>query len=384
MITKPDSRRICMFTLFQQTSKYNKIAKATLQLRSDLEIQSKDTANIMELLNKQKTKMDNISNNESLVVSVRGLRSEMSGEKQVSEQLVEHQNAVSMLRRSLKSARDERAAGTVKVSNEPSSRLQHEVQAVRALLAGRTTVELQESQDRLHLAEATVALDERGDKIAAAVRSLRTNVERAQLELTEASELATSIGARGDCGNATDADQLAQFRQHAALVANGKRLATQKLVGLRDEQKNVSQQLSERERQLREAVGAGCGGDAVSSLPHGHDLRQFVGVLRGQSIEYKESRGRLLELQAEAGVMARTRDLLVQHEPLSPPLPHHACAEPGDDAQLRFKCAHMVASVSGMRSSVRQSAGELRDRLASVDRLHHRHQRQKQVSVFVL
>lgn len=366
---------------FQQSSKYNKIATATTQLRNNIEKQNKDMTNIADLLSKQTAKMDNIPNKEALLISVRAMRSEIIADKQLSEQITSQTETVSELKRKLReyksidggTLRDGRDSG-----RDVMSRLRDEVRAARALRSGGELDEEDALRERLRVCETVVRTpDEQIDE-----RQLSEHVERVRRELSEETQRPVDSNIDG----AND-ERLLQYRRHASQVANGRRVAANRLAELRSEIEATRQQLEEREKRMREAVGA-----VGTRLPYGDDLRQFVGGLRGQGVAYKEARARLLELQAENGVLARTRDLLVQIEPqLSEQTEISDAALSNQDNrtssntnELRRTCARLIADVRRLRVQAVQLASDLRERSINLQKLEDAHQEQKQVDDFVI
>lgn len=125
-------------------------------------------------------------------------------------------------------------------------------------------------------------------------------------------------------------------------------------------------------------------------MPQGEDLKNFVDRLRSQSIVYKERRSRLLELQAEAGVLARTRDILLSEEPaLAHALQERANSAaassksplPGGD--IRHSCKQLLARNATLRADIAQVVTRLQDSKVSVEELRRRHQQQKEVFIQV-
>lgn len=377
------NQRILFFN-FQQSSKFSKIANATMQLRNGIEKQNKDMANIVDLLSKQTAKMDNIPNKEALLISVRAMRTEMLADKQLAEQLALQTETVMELNRKLHDLKSREDGSAASRGTDVMSRLRDEVRVARALVTSGDNSAGEEDtlRERLRVCETVGrSSDEEIDE-----GQLREHVERVRRELASETQRQMQEHADGIAGDAANDERLVQYRRHASHVANNRRIAANKLTDLRSEIETMRQQLMEREMRIREAVGA-----VGARLPHGDDLKQFVGGLRGQGTAYKEARARLHELQAETGVLARTRDLLLQMEPQLNEQDFSLDATWLQDrdrpttatTELRRTCAKLIADVRRMRVEVAQLSTNVRERSKDLPRLQDTHEQQKQVETFL-
>jgi len=97
-------------------------------------------------------------------------------------------------------------------------------------------------------------------------------------------------------------DKLSVFRQQAAVIANKKSAAAEKMQEFTEELHGVEEELKEKRQQLKESDGV--------EILKGDDFKRYVNKLRGKSTIYKKKRQELAELRAENGVLSRTEDIL--------------------------------------------------------------------------
>jgi len=97
-------------------------------------------------------------------------------------------------------------------------------------------------------------------------------------------------------------DKLSVFRQQAAVIANKKSAAAEKMQEFTEELHGVEEELKEKKQQLKESDGV--------EILKGDDFKRYVNKLRGKSTIYKKKRQELAELRAENGVLSRTEDIL--------------------------------------------------------------------------
>ena len=99
-------------------------------------------------------------------------------------------------------------------------------------------------------------------------------------------------------------DKQAVFRNQAAIIGRKKETAAEKLFSLREEFNRIQNENSEKRAQLQQT-----GGSDVPVL-RGEEFTKYANKLRSLNVEYKAKRQELAEMKAEAGVLARTEEIL--------------------------------------------------------------------------
>jgi intraflagellar transport protein 81 len=99
-------------------------------------------------------------------------------------------------------------------------------------------------------------------------------------------------------------DKQAVFRNQAAIIGRKKETAAEKLFALREEFNRLQSENAEKQQMIQQASG----GEAP--ILRGEDFTKYANRLRSMNVEYKAKRQELSTLKAEAGVLARTEEIL--------------------------------------------------------------------------
>lgn len=104
-----------------------------------------------------------------------------------------------------------------------------------------------------------------------------------------------------------DTDNLAPFRNQAAIIANKKQEISSIVMELKSNLEKLYESIEDKKQMLYSLVGG--------EVLHGEELKQFITKLRERSVLYKQYRSRLHSLTEELSLLGRTYDIMLLHEP---------------------------------------------------------------------
>ncbi|GLV61264.1 hypothetical protein CBL_13846 [Carabus blaptoides fortunei] len=216
--------------------------------------------------------------------------------KQIDEQsiLIEQlDNQIKKLNEQLKSRQSARFA-----PENILGKLQEEVQTNKVIVEERLPQELEVLNKKAQLIDMVVQESAPSDDV---ISDVQHSIDNISLELEKMVQ-------KHVLTNDTRDDKLAEFRQHASVIANNKRIAADRLMELKEKVSIARRLVEDRETELQQTIGG--------TMPQGDELKRFVSKLRARSVVYKEHRALLLEFQAEVGINSNKADIVLSRQQL--------------------------------------------------------------------
>mmetsp|Transcript_15301 Transcript_15301/g.43738 ORF Transcript_15301/g.43738 Transcript_15301/m.43738 type:complete len:638 (-) Transcript_15301:436-2349(-) len=156
--------------------------------------------------------------------------------------------------------------------------------------------EVDEKKDRLHTLEATLSEPPVSQVM---IRDLESQVAGLR------DEIQTLEDRLEEDANQTD-DKLTVFKQQANLVGKKKEIALKELKDAEHERSELSQRLSDREREYEERRG--------HKFLRKDEFKQYAAELREKTAKYKEMKADLNEIRQEVATLTRTEQILQQRD----------------------------------------------------------------------
>lgn len=230
-----------------EKTKYQKMGNATLELRKEIDRITNDMIKVNDQIEKQKPKVENIPNKESLIVSIKSFRSEVLQEKTLEKQMEEQKRAIQELQIEIKKSEGEleKKRALRMGSGDILSRLRDETNTSRILVRERLPQELAMLRKQADLMAKVVA---EPAPTQAELEELQNTVDGVAFELQKLMEINLMNNDPRD-------DKLAQFRQHVTVIANNKQMAADNLLELKEEASIMRRKVDEKEGVLHKAIG---------------------------------------------------------------------------------------------------------------------------------
>ncbi|XP_063245204.1 intraflagellar transport protein 81 homolog isoform X4 [Bacillus rossius redtenbacheri] len=283
-------------TVHKESEAVKNSGYSTTELRVDLEEMEREKDIVLKRIERMQKKIESMPNKESMLAAAHALRKERDREKELANQRQEQQVALAhteqravRLQQQLKDMRRTAVGATPEALFQ---RLEEETNVSTYIVKQKLPKEIETRNQEVEILEKVLGesamgrsdLDALNGKLQALNNEINQLVER---------HLATK--------NPTD-DKLAPFRQQAAIIARKKETVTEQLKELQSTVNALDDELAEKQARLQELAG--------ESVLSQEEFKRYVNKLRGRSCVYKRQRAELLALRAEAGVLARTLEVL--------------------------------------------------------------------------
>ncbi|XP_054282354.1 intraflagellar transport protein 81 homolog [Macrosteles quadrilineatus] len=360
---------------FKATHKESENVKSTgnsvAELRSDIEAMEKEHNIVSKKIERMQRKVENVENKDTLLEACRELRVERERQKDLTNQKAEEGVAIQQLQqkatRLSQQLRELRQNSSGATSQGLLQRLEEEIKMTSYIVNQKLPREIEQRQKEVDVlsmvANEPVLTRSNLDLLQAKVQVVTSEVN----ELVER-HLATS--------NPSD-DKLAPFRQQAAIIGRKKDTIAEQFSELRVQHNKLLDEISSVTEQLRQAGGE-------TGVLRGDEFKRYVTKLRARSSIYKRSRAELAAMKAEAGVLARTLDILKARLSQLAPIEEtssHAGKDSFDDhdnsaADLKTKIAMkkaqltpLIKELQPLRETAQAVTAEYEERKQSYDRM---------------
>lgn len=277
--------------------------KKTRELRSDSIAIEGEIENVKKRIERLQSRLDKVPQQELLLEAARSLRVEKDQQKELQTQIEEQKQGLQ--RANVQSERLQKEYQNMRLATQGTSPQQmldaiiEETQVLEFMVQQKLPQELLVRQTEVHILqevidEPNISRDYLSD--------LQYKVDDVNKEVQRMVETKMS-----DKSHQNDTLGLGPFRQQAALIARNKETAAEQLDQLTKELAEVDSQLKEKQQKLQETVG--------EVILRGDDLKQFVNTLRAKSNIYKQQRGELASVKAEANDLTETLENLRAQDP---------------------------------------------------------------------
>ncbi|XP_071450557.1 intraflagellar transport protein 81 homolog [Hetaerina americana] len=338
------------------------VIQTAAEMRNDLATMEREKEQVTKWLERIKAKVDGVSGVDQMLSTIRALRLERIHEGELMAQseeqtinLARAEESVARLRRELAHARKEAAGAT---AEGLLRRLEEEIRLSSYLAKEKLPTEVSQRETEVEILREVAAMEpppSKGD-----IDSLRATLN----ELTkEISKLAKPQQIYKSDNDEVD-EQLAPFRQQAALMAKKKNEAIESLAEARKEVESL-------EEEIREAKGSIVALGSSEFLPEGEALVEYMASHNARSAYSKQRRADLATLKAELGVLVRTHEVLVaQEQEISSSM---LLEEPDTDQRGMNSNETSPANIAALHKELRQCREQFQDMKIEYDRKKRLH-----------
>lgn len=277
--------------------------KKTRELRMDSNAIDGEIENLKKRIERLQTRLDKVPQQELLLEAAKSLRVEKDQQKELQTQLEEQKQGLQRAR--FLSERLQKEHQNMRLATQGTSPQQmldaviEETQVLEFMVKQKLPQELLVRQTEVQILQEVI---DEPNISRDYLSNLQYKIDEVNKEVQRMVEAKMS-----DQSQQTNALGLGPFRQQAALIARNKETAAEQLDQLTKELSEVENQLKDKQQKLQETVG--------EVILRGDDLKLFVNTLRAKSNVYKQQRGELASVKAEANDLMETLDSLRAQDP---------------------------------------------------------------------
>lgn len=277
--------------------------KKTRELRTDSVAIEGEIENVRKRIERLQTRLDKVPQHELLLEAAKALRIEKDQQKDLTTQIEEQKQQLQ--RASVTNERLQKEHQNIRMQTQGTTPKQmldgiiEEAQVLEFMVKQKLPQELLLRQTEVQILEEVIDEPNIGREY---LQDLQYKIDEVSREVQRLVEVKMN-----DKSQQNDALGLGPFRQQAQVIARNKDMVAEQLDQLTKELKDIESQLKEKQVKL-EAIG----GDI---LLRGDDLKQFVNTLRAKSNVYKQQRGELAAIKAEANDLTETLENLRAQDP---------------------------------------------------------------------
>lgn len=299
-VTETHSMYLELIEQFKELHKESEQIKETgvsaAEVKKDILAMEEEQDQLRKRITRVKKRVDAVANKDKLMLAAKQLRQEREKEANLIEQkqtqksqMVHTEQKLNRLQVQLKDLR----SSAIGITPEGLiKRLEEENQVNLFLTKEKFPKEINAKKNYLS------TLQKVADEPAMGQNEIDALNKKIKILSTETNSLVEKRMARSD---PTD-DKISVFRQQAAVIANKKNSAAESLQDAMDEYNSVESDFKEKREKLKDTDGV--------EILKGEEFKRYVNKLRGKSTLYKKKRLELSEIQAEIGVLSRTKEIL--------------------------------------------------------------------------
>lgn len=354
---------------YSENRKEKRNAMEAKELQQDIAKMEDDTSRLLQRIEQQKEKIDNIPNKEVLLTIVRTYRNEMNEQKKLEEQLIEQKNLEVQMETEIKDLKNKLAYKKARhpANLEPMRQVMNELRTNK-ILETQLPEELKIAKKEFDLYESVI----KGSEIT------MQDLNELNNEFTKVNAEIQALIERKMASNSNTDSELGPFRNQAAIIANKKQEISNTVMELKNKMNAIDAEISEKEEVLMTLVGG--------PLLQGDNLKKYVAKLRENNIVYKEYKSQLRALTTEQGILTRTLDVLKLMDPsteemLKKKLENSTDAQeqlPSDSDELKNKVKKMATETDQVRAETAQIREELRAYTAEIQPIMNEYNRLKE------
>lgn len=273
----------------------------TRELKNDVGAIETEIENVKKRIERTQARLDKVPQQELLLETANSLRIERERQKELQVQVDDQKQSLNkanlMYERMKKELYNARIASQGSTPEHLMETLLEETQVLEFMIQQKLPQELLARQTEVQILQDIMGEPNISREY---LLDLQMKVDAVNSEVQQLVE--TRINERG-----TQSDNLAPFRQQAAMVARNKDTAAEQLDQAAKELHEIEQQMQLKSLKLRETVG--------DVILRGDELKQFVNTLKAKSNVYKQQRAELATVKAEALDLTQTLENLKTQDP---------------------------------------------------------------------
>lgn len=280
--------------------------KETRELRSDSIAIEGEIENVKKRIERLQTRLDKVPQQELLLEAAKSFRVEKDQQKEMQNQIEEQKIALG--RENVLSERLQKENQNMRLATQGTSPKQileaiiEEFQVLEFMVKQKLPQELMVRQTEVQILQDVIG--EPNVNTRDYLNDLQYKIDEINMDVQRMVEAKLNDRSQQNDQNIG----LGPFRQQASLIARNKETAAEQLGQLTKELNDVESQLKEKQQKLQETVG--------EVILRGDDLKQFVNTLRAKSNIYKQQRGEIAAVKAEANDLIETLENLKAQDPM--------------------------------------------------------------------